>query len=94
MRVLVAFLIVLVSFAGSAAGFAVWGAHKVAPQVSIDTSCLLLELAERKEMLSRSQRFNVIQKAIASRKLSASAIEMADRLRNGCPKSAAGAGLQ
>jgi hypothetical protein len=86
MRVLIAFLIVLGCFAGSAAGFAVWGARKIAPQVSIDTSCMLLDLAERKEMLSRSQRFDVIQKVVASGKLSPSVRQAADRLRNGCPR--------
>jgi hypothetical protein len=86
MRVLFAIVFVLACFAGSAAGFAIWGAHQVSPQVSIDTSCMLLDLAERKEMLSRSQRFDVIQKVVASGKLGPPVRQTADRLRGGCPK--------
>lgn len=85
MRVLLAWLIVLAAFAGSATGFAIWGSHKVAAHVQIETSCMLLDTAEKEGWLSRSERFDVIQRVAASSKLGPSVREAADRMRTGCP---------
>src|SRR5206468_3447103 len=54
MRVLLAWLIVLVAFVGSAATCAIWGSRKVAAHVQIETSCMLLDVAEKEGWLSRS----------------------------------------
>jgi hypothetical protein len=86
MKALFAFLVVLACFAGSAAGFAFGGAYMVGSHVSIETSCMLLNLAEEKGFLNRSQRFDVIAKVAASTKLGATARETAGRLRTGCPR--------
>ncbi len=85
MRILLAWLIVLVAFAGSATTFAIWGSRKVAAHVQIETSCMLLDAAEKEGWLSRSARFDLIQKIAASSKLSASVREAADQMRTGCP---------
>jgi len=85
MRVLLAWLIVLVAFAGSAATCAVWGSHRVAAHLQIETSCMLLDTAEREGWLSRSARFDLIQKVAASSKASPAVREAADRMRAGCP---------
>ena len=47
MRVLLAWLIVLGAFAGSATAFGIWGSRKVAAHVQIETSCMLLDAAEK-----------------------------------------------
>ena len=85
MRVLLAWLIVLVAFVGSAATCAVWGSRKVAAQVQIETSCMLLDTAEKQGWLSRSARFDLIQKVAASSKVSPAVRDAADRMRAGCP---------
>ncbi len=85
MRVLLACLIVLGAFGGTAIGFAIWGAGKVGAHVEIDTSCMLLDAAEYDGLLSRSERFDVIRKVAASSKLAPSVREAASRLRNTCP---------
>ena len=85
MRVLLAWLIVLVAFAGSAATCAVWGSRKVAVHVRIETSCMLLDVAEKEGWLSRSARFDLIQKVAASSKVSPAVRDAADRMRAGCP---------
>jgi hypothetical protein len=85
MRVLLAWLIVLVAFAGSAATCGVWGSRKVAAQVQIETSCMLLDTAEKEGWLSRSARFDLIQKVAASSKASPAVRDAADRMRAGCP---------
>jgi hypothetical protein len=85
MRVLLAWLIVLVAFTGSAATCAVWGSRKVAARVQIETSCMLLDTAEKEGWLSRSARFDLIQKVAASSKVSAAVRDAADRMRAGCP---------
>jgi len=85
MRVLLACLVVLGAFAGSAVGFAIWGASKVAAQVEIEMSCRLLDGAEREGFLTRSQRFDVIHKVAAS-STSPRLRDAADRLRTGCPR--------
>jgi len=85
MRVLLAWLIVLVAFAGSAATCAVWGSRKVAAHVRIETSCMLLDVAEKEAWLSRSARFDLIQKVAASSKVSPAVRDAADRMRAGCP---------
>jgi len=84
MRVLLAWLIVLVAFAGSAATCAVWGSRKVAAHVQIETSCMLLDVAEKEGWLSRSARFDLIQKVAASGKVSPAVRDAADRMRAGC----------
>jgi hypothetical protein len=84
MRVLLACLVVLGAFGGTAAGFAIWGAGQVGPQVEIDTSCLLLDAAENDGLLSRSERFDVIKK-VAAAKLAEPVRAAAGRLRT-CPK--------
>jgi len=86
MRVLLACLIVLGALVGSAIGFALWGAHKVGAHVAIDTSCLLLDAAEKEGWLTRSQRFDVIKQVTESTTLRRPVREAADRLRTGCPK--------
>jgi hypothetical protein len=86
MRVLLACLIVLGAFGGTAIGFAIWGAGKVGPHVDIDTSCMLLDAAEHEGMLSKSERFDVIKKVATSAKLAPPVREAANRLRNACPK--------
>jgi hypothetical protein len=83
MRVL---LIVLVAFCGSAAAFAVWGASNVESRVAIEKSCMLLEAAENEGWLSKSQRYDVIQKVANSAKLDPSVREAAGRMRTACPK--------
>jgi hypothetical protein len=85
MRVLVAWLIVLVAFVGSAATCAVWGSRKVAEHVRIETSCMLLDVAEKEGWLSRSQRFDLIQKVAGSSKVTPAVRGAADRMRGGCP---------
>lgn len=85
MRILLAWLIVLAAFAGSATGFAIWGSRKVPAHVRIETSCMLLDVAEKEGWLSRSERFDVIQKVAASNKLSPSVRDAANRMRAGCP---------
>jgi hypothetical protein len=86
MRVLLAGLIVLGLFCGSAAAFAVWGASKVGSHVAIEKSCLLLEAAENEGWLSKSQRYDVIQKVASSVKLGPSVREAAGHMRTACPK--------
>jgi len=86
MRVLLAWLVVLGAFAGSASGFAIWGASKVAARVEIETSCRLLDIAEREGMLTRSQRFDVIYKVATSGKVVRQVRDAADRLRTGCSR--------
>jgi hypothetical protein len=86
MRVVLACLIVLGAFAGSALGFALWGASKVGAHVAIDTSCRLLDAAENDGLLTRSQRFDVIQRVAMSTKLAQPVRNAATRLRNGCAK--------
>jgi hypothetical protein len=85
MRVLLAWLIVLVAFVGSAATCAIWGSRKVAAHVQIETSCMLLDTAEKEGWLSRSQRFDLIQKVVGSSKVSPAVRDAADRMRAGCP---------
>jgi hypothetical protein len=85
MRAVLACLIVLGAFSGTAIGFALWGADKVRPQVEIETSCLLLDTAENESLLSRSERFDVIRKVAASTKLAPPVRAAAARLRT-CPK--------
>ena len=85
MRTLLAWVIVLTAFTGSATGFAIWGSRKVPPQVRIETSCRLLDVAEKESWLSRSQRFDLIQKVATSGTLSASVRNAANRMRAGCP---------
>lgn len=55
MRVLLAGLIVLGACAGSATGFAIWDSRKVGAHVQIETSCMLLDAAEKEGWLSRSE---------------------------------------
>jgi len=86
MRILLACLIVLGAFGGSAIGFAILGASKVAVQVEIETSCMLLDAAERAGWLSRAQRFEVIHKVAASDKVEQSVRQAANKLRTACPK--------
>jgi len=85
MRVLLAWLIVTVAFVGSAVTCAVWGSRKVAAHVQIETSCMLLDVAEKEGWLSRSARFDLIQKVAASSKVSPAVRDAADRMRAGCP---------
>ena len=85
MRVFLAWLVVLVAFAGSAATCGVWGSRKVAAHVQIETSCMLLDTAEKEGWLSRSARFDLIQKVATSSKLSPEVRDAADRMRAGCP---------
>jgi hypothetical protein len=85
MQVVVAWLIVLVAFAGSATASAIWGSHIVAAHVRIETSCMLLDAAEKDGWLSRSERFDVIQKVAASNEVSLAVREAADQMRAGCP---------
>src|SRR5262249_55576243 len=68
MRVLLAWLIVLGAFAGSATAFAIWGSRKVAAHVTIETSCMLLDAAEKEGWISRSARFDLMQKVATSSK--------------------------
>jgi hypothetical protein len=84
-RVLLAWLIVLVAFVGSATASAVWGSRKVAAHVRIETSCMLLDVAEKEGWLSRSQRFDLIQNVAGSSKVSPAVRDAADRMRAGCP---------
>jgi hypothetical protein len=86
MRVLLACLIVLGAFSGTAIGFAVWGAGQVRAQVETDTSCMLLDAAENDGLLSRSERLDVIRRVAASAKLAQPVRAAAGRLRTGCPK--------
>jgi hypothetical protein len=74
MRVLLAWLIVLGAFAGSATAFGIWGSRKVATHVRIETSCI-----------SRSARFDLMQKVATSSKASPAVRDAADRMRSGCP---------
>jgi hypothetical protein len=85
MRVLLAWLIVLGAFAGSATAFAIWGSRKVAAHVQIETSCMLLDAAEKEGWISRSARFDLIQKVATSSKSSPALRDAADRMRSGCP---------
>lgn len=85
MRTLLAWVIVLTAFAGSATGFAIWGSRKVPPQVRIETSCRLLDGAEKEGWVSRSQRFELIQKIATSSTLGAPVRNAANRMRAGCP---------
>jgi hypothetical protein len=85
MRVLVTWLIVLVAFAGSATTSEIWGSYQVAAHVRIETSCMLLDTAEKEGWLSRSARFDVIQKVAASSKMSPAVRDAADQMRAGCP---------
>jgi len=85
MRVSLAWLIVLATFAGSAAASAIWGSRKVAAHVRIETSCMLLDTAEKQGWLSRSARFDVIQRVAASNKVSPAVRDAADQMRAGCP---------
>ena len=86
MRVLLACVIVLGAFIGSAVGFAIWGASKVGSHIEIEKSCMLLDAAEKEGWLSRSQRYDVIAKVAASAKLGQSERDAAARLRTACPK--------
>jgi hypothetical protein len=86
MRVLLACLIVLACLVGSAVACWNWGVGKVGTHVSIDTSCRLLNLAEENGMLTRSQRFDIVQRVAASEKLSQTARNAAAALRIGCPR--------
>jgi hypothetical protein len=85
MRVLLAWLIVLGAFAGSATACAIWGSRKVAAHVRIETSCMLLDAAEKEGWISRSARFDLMQKVATSSKTSAAVRDAADRMRSGCP---------
>jgi hypothetical protein len=85
MRVLLAWLIVLGAFAGSATACAIWGSRKVAEHVRIETSCMLLDAAEKEGWISRSARFDLMQKVAASSKTSPAVRDAADRMRSGCP---------
>ena len=85
MRVSLAWLIVLATFAGSAAACAIWGSRQVAAHLRIETSCMLLNTAEKEGWLSRSARFDVIQKVAASNKVSPAVRDAADQMRAGCP---------
>src|SRR5712691_9583707 len=85
MRVLLAWLIVLGAFAGSATACAIWGSRKVAAHVRIETSCMLLDAAEKEGWLSRSKRFDVIQRVAASNKVGPAVREAADQMRADCP---------
>jgi hypothetical protein len=85
MRVLLAWLIVLGAFAGSATAFAIWGSRKVAADVRIETSCMLLDAAEKEGWISRSARFDLMQKVATSSKTSPAVRDAADRMRTGCP---------
>jgi tripartite-type tricarboxylate transporter receptor subunit TctC len=85
MRVLLAWLIVLGAFAGSAMACAIWGSHKVAAHVRIETSCMLLDAAEKEGWISRSARFDLMQKVATSSNISAAVRDAADRMRSGCP---------
>jgi hypothetical protein len=85
MRVLLAWLLVLGAFAGSATAFAIWGSRKVAAHVRIETSCMLLDAAEKEGWISRSARFDLIQKVATSGKASPAVRDAADRMRSGCP---------
>jgi hypothetical protein len=85
MRVLLAWLIVLGAFAGSATAFAIWGSRKVAADVRIETSCMLLDAAEKEGWISRSARFDLMQKVATSTKISPAVRDAADRMRSGCP---------
>ena len=85
MRVLLAWLIVLGAFAGSATAFGIWGSRKVAAHVRIETSCMLLDAAEKEGWISRSARFDLMQKVATSSKTSPAVRDAADRMRTGCP---------
>jgi hypothetical protein len=85
MRVLLAWLIVLGAFAGSATAFAIWGSRKVAADVRIETSCMLLDAAEKEGWISRSARFDLMQKVATSSKTNPAVRDAADRMRSGCP---------
>jgi len=85
MRVLLAWLIVLGAFAGSATACAIWGSRKVAAHVQIETSCMLLDAAEKEGWISRSARFELMQKVATSSKTSAAVRDAADRMRSSCP---------
>jgi hypothetical protein len=85
MRVLLAWLIVLGAFACSATAFAIWGSRKVAAHVTIETSCMLLDAAEKEGWISRSARFDLMQKVATSSKTSPAVRDAADRMRSGCP---------
>ena len=85
MRVLLAWLIVLGAFAGSATACAIWGSRKVAAHVRIETSCMLLDAAEKEGWISRSARFDLMQKVATSSKTSAAVRDAADRMRSSCP---------
>jgi hypothetical protein len=85
MRVLLAWLIVLGAFAGSATAFGIWGSRKVAAHVRIETSCMLLDAAEKEGWISRSARFDLMQKVATSSTISAAVRDAADRMRSGCP---------
>jgi len=85
MRVLLAWLIVLGAFAGSATACAIWGSRKVGVHVRIETSCMLLDAAEKEGWISRSARFDLMQKVATSSKASAAVRDAADRMRSGCP---------
>jgi hypothetical protein len=86
MRVLLACLIILGALIASTIGFAMWGASKVGRHVAIETSCKLLDAAEKEGWLSRSQRFDVIRQVTESATLRQPVRAAADRLRTGCPK--------
>jgi hypothetical protein len=85
MRVLLAWLIVLGAFAGSATAFGIWGSRKVAAHVRIETSCMLLDAAEKEGWISRSARFDLMQKVATSTNISPAVRDAADRMRSGCP---------
>jgi len=85
MRVLLAWLIVLAAFASSTTASVIWGLHRVAAHVRIETSCMLLDAAEKEGWLSRSARFDLIQKVAASSKVSLAVRDAADQMRAGCP---------
>lgn len=86
MRVLLACLIVLGALIASTVGFAMLGASKVKRDLAFETSCKLLDAAEKEGWLSRSQRFDVIRQIVESATLRQSVRAAADRLRTGCPK--------
>src|SRR4029434_6214203 len=85
MRVLLAWLIVLGAFAGSATAFGIWGSRKVAAHVRIETSCMLLDAAEKEGGISGAALFDLMQKVATSSKISVAVRNAADRMRSGCP---------
>ena len=92
MRVLFACLIVLGALVVSGVGFAMWGASKISAFHTIETSCDLLETAEKQGWLTRSQRFDVIKRVTENTTLRQPVREAADRMRTGCRKRSGKAG--